>query len=271
MDKISLKAQVKATFDTVSDGYDSRALRFFSKGAVELACSLDLNGDERVLDVATGTGHTALTIAAGIPQGQATGIDLSPAMLERARQKASAQGLGNIEFIEMDMEALEFAAGSFDVATCAFGIFFIDEIDSLLSHIAQAVASGGKIATVTFQEDYFQPLAGVLFNRLAGYGVDNPPQNWKRVATEAGCRALFEQAGLNKIRVEPKNVGYHLESAEEWWDIVWNAGYRRLVSLLAADEQKHFKDEHLAEIETLRTPQGIWLDAGILITIGAKP
>lgn len=271
MDETDFKTQLKATFNTVSEGYDGQALRFFSGGAEHLAACLDLRGDERVLDVATGTGHTALFIAAQVPHGRVTGIDLSPGMLERARQKAGAQGLGNIEFIEMDMEALEFAAGSSDVATCAFGIFFIDEMDSLLSHIAEAVASGGKIATVTFQEDYFQPLAGVLFNRLAGYGVDNPPQNWKGVATEAGCRDLFEQAGLDNTRVEPRNVGYYLESAEEWWDIVWNAGYRRLVSLLAADEQKHFKDEHLAEIETLRTAEGIWLDAGILITISAKP
>lgn len=268
MDEALRKTMLKETFDTVSEGYDSQALRFFTRGAKELAACLKLRGDERVLDVATGTGHTALSIAASLPQGLVTGVDLSPGMLERARQKAVAQNLGNVEFIEMDMEALGFATGSFDVATCAFGLFFVDDMESLLSHIAEAVTPGGRVAIVTFQEDYFQPLVDILFNRLASYYVYNPPQNWKRVASESGCRALFEQAGLDSVSVEPKNVGYYLESADEWWHIVWNAGFRRFVNQLPANEQQRFKREHLLEIDSLMTSDGIWLDVGILITIG---
>ena len=63
-----------------------------------------------------------------------------------------------------------------------------------------------------------------------------------------------------------QNVGYHLADAEEWWDIVWNAGYRRMVSPLSTTEQARFKEEHLREIEALRTDQGIRLDVGVLFT-----
>ena len=207
MDETDFKTQLKATFNTVSEGYDGQALRFFSGGAEHLAACLDLRGDERVLDVATGTGHTALFIAAQVPHGRVTGIDLSPGMLERARQKAGAHNLGNVEFIKMDMEALGFAEDSFDVAACAFGIFFVEDMVSLLSRIAKVVKPRGRVAIATFQEDYFQPLSEMLLDRLASYGIQRPAQGWKRVATEAGCRALFEQAGLHNINVEQRNVG----------------------------------------------------------------
>jgi hypothetical protein len=65
-------------------------------------------------------------------------------------------------------------------------------------------------------------------------------------------------------------VGYYLESADEWWDIVWNAGFRRLVAQLSPQDRERFKQEHLLEIGALRTDKGIWLDVGVLYTAGTK-
>jgi SAM-dependent methyltransferase len=168
------------------------------------------------------------------------------------------------------MQNLGFPAGSFDVAVCAFGIFFVEDMDAQLSRIVSAVKPGGRVMISNFQENYFHPLKDLFINRLAVYGVQNPPQSWKRIAHEAGCRQLFETAGLANIRVEQKNVGYYLGSADEWWDIVWNAGYRRLVGQLSELERGRFKQEHLREVEALRTNDGIWLDVGVLFTIGTK-
>ena len=75
---------------------------------------------------------------------------------------------------------------------------------------------------------------------------------------------------LTDITVEKKNVGYYLESAEQWWDIVWNAGFRRMMSRLTPDDQERFKQEHLREVELLRTEKGIWLDVGVLYTTGTR-
>jgi hypothetical protein len=73
------------------------------------------------------------------------------------------------------------------------------------------------------------------------------------------------------VSVETRDVGYFLDSAEEWWDIVWNAGFRRYVTQLPENGKKWFKKEHLQEIENLRTKDGIRLDIGVLYTIGTKP
>ena len=169
------------------------------------------------------------------------------------------------------MQALPFPAGSFDAAICAFGIFFVMDMETQLSHIASRVRPGGRVMISNFQADYFHPLKDMFIDRLSAYGVQNPPQAWKRISNEEGCRQLFETAGLDDIRVEKRNVGYHLGSAGEWWEIVWNAGYRRLVAQLSEKEQERFKREHLDEVDALRTKDGIWLDVGVLYTSGVKP
>ncbi|HAR42634.1 MAG TPA: methyltransferase type 11 [Bdellovibrionales bacterium] len=265
-----MKALLKQMFDTVSGGYDNKALRFFPKSAEHMADLLNLRGNEHILDVACGTGHASLAIAPKLPKGRITAVDLSPGMLDQARRKTASEDIRNVEFLERDMQDLGFDNGAFDAAVCAFGIFFVEDMDAQLSHIASAVRPGGRIMITSFQNDYFQPLRDMLFDRLAAYGVQNPPHAWKRVSNEAGCRQLFKKAGLTNVRVEAKNVGYYLDNANEWWDIVWNAGYRRMVGQLPANDQERFKQEHLAEIEALRNGDGIWLDVEVLFTVGTK-
>jgi ubiquinone/menaquinone biosynthesis C-methylase UbiE len=270
MDEQQHKAILKETFDTVSGGYDRKALRFFPDSAGHMADILGLRGDEHVLDVACGTGHASLAVARMLPRGRVTAVDFSSGMLDRARQKAASLALGNIEFIERDMQNLGFPAGSFDVAVSAFGIFFIEDMETQLSHIASVVRPGGRIMITNFQESYFQPLRDLLFSRIESYGVQRSPQPWKRIANEAGCRQLFEKAGIADIRVEKKNIGYYLHNAEQWWDVVWNAGFRRMVGQLTEENQARFKREHLTEIEAQKTDKGIWLDVGVLYTVGTK-
>ncbi len=270
MNEDQRKAIIKDTFDTVSTGYDGKALRFFPKTAKHLAACLNLRGDEHVLDVATGTGHAALSIAACLPQGRVTGVDFSSSMLNQARRKAISLNSRNVEFLEGDMQALGFPAGLFDVAVCSFGIFFVDNMETQLSNIVATVKPGGQVAITSFQENYFHPLIDLMADRLTSYGAQIPPQTWKRIATEEGCRRLFEQTGLQNIRVEQKNVGYYLTNANEWWDIIWNGGFRRIVNQLSAENQERFMGEHLQEVSALRTRDGIWLDVGVLFTIGMK-
>ena len=271
MDEEQRRTMMQETFNAVSGGYDSKALRFFPESANYLADVLGLRGDEQVLDVATGTGHAALSVAPRLQRGRVTGVDFSSGMLEQARKKAAAMNIGNVDFVEMDMQALTFPTGRFDAAICAFGIFFVEDMDTQLAHIAAAVKPGGTVAISGFQENFFHPLVDMMYGVLERYGIQKPPQTWRRIATEEGCRELFKKAGISKVRVEKKNVGYHLDSAEEWWDVIWNAGFRRLVNQLSPRDRDAFKGEHLQEVDALRTTDGIWLDVGVLYAIGTKP
>lgn len=262
---------IRETFNTVAVGYDHPALRFFPDSARHLAASLALRGDEQVLDVATGTGSAALALSAHLPHGAVTAIDFSADMLAKARAKAAEGGVRNVQFIEMDMQALDFTPGRFDAAVSAFGIFFVEDMTVQLCHIAEQVRPGGKIMVCGFYEDAFLPLVELFLARIEHYGVERPPLSWKRIGSEEKARALFKDAGLTRIRVHCQDLGYFLPDSEAWWQVIWNAGFRGLVNQLAPADRERFKQEHLAEIEPFCGADGLWLDVKVVYAMGSRP
>jgi hypothetical protein len=66
-------------------------------------------------------------------------------------------------------------------------------------------------------------------------------------------------------------VEYSLPDAEAWWAVIWNAGFRRMVCQLSPSDQERFRREHFREVAALATSEGIWLDVGVLFTVGRKP
>lgn len=110
----------------------------------------------------------------------------------------------------------------------------------------------------------------LVFQRFAQFGIEKPPLAWKRISTEEKLSALFQSANLTEIKVQRKNLGYYLSGADEWWDLIWFAGFRSLVNQLTPQQLEKFKTEHLAEIQNLATTDGIWLDVEVLYAIGVK-
>lgn len=268
MDEQERKAMLRKTFDTISTGYDSPALRFFPRSAEHLASHLGLRGSEHVLDVASGTGTSAIALAKNLPKGQVTGVDFSEGMLRQAEAKMEARGIKNVKFHRMDMQELDFPVGHFDAAVCSFGVFFVEDMMGQVRLIADKVMKGGRFLMTTFDEGTFSPLADTLFSRLREYGIEVPPEGKKRLYTPEQCESLFKGAGLGDVRVGREEVGYFLKDAEDWWNVVWNAGFRRFISQLPEDRKDRFRHEHLSDIEALATTEGVWLRVDVLYTTG---
>jgi ubiquinone/menaquinone biosynthesis C-methylase UbiE len=95
----------------------------------------------RVLDVATGAGHTAAAIAPKV--AEVVAIDIAPAMLARTQELAVARGLHNLKTALMDVEALQFPEACFDAVTCRIAPHHFLDIDRAIAEIARVLRTGG--------------------------------------------------------------------------------------------------------------------------------
>jgi ubiquinone/menaquinone biosynthesis C-methylase UbiE len=175
--------------------------------------ALDLNSNMRVLDVAAGNGNVSLAAARRWCSVIAT--DYVPALLERARERATADRL-SIEFREADAEALPFAAESFDIVVSTFGVMFTPDQDRAAAEMIRVCRHGGKIGLANWTPDGF---IGQLFKTI---GKHMPPPPGAKSPALWGTRArlgeLFEQHAA-AIETVQRHFVFRYRSAEHWLDV----------------------------------------------------
>ena len=118
------KAKAAETYNAAADHFDDPPLAFWERIGRRTVERLNLPKGSNVLDVACGTGASALPAAEIVgPTGTVVGADLAEHMLELGRAKAKMRGLTNITFLTGDMTALEYSDDHFDAVVCEFGVF----------------------------------------------------------------------------------------------------------------------------------------------------
>lgn len=161
---------------------------------------------QRVLDVAAGTGNTAIHAAqAG---ADVVASDLTPEQFAAGRREAAACGV-ELEWVEADVEALPFADGQFDVVTSSFGAIFAPDHRSVAAELVRVCRPGGTIGMLNFTPDgliveFFGALAPFMPSPPLG---SLPPPLW---GSEEHVRSMFgdrvQSLGLTR--------GWYVERAE---------------------------------------------------------
>jgi SAM-dependent methyltransferase len=137
--------------------------------AAQLVKFAQVSAGQRVLDVACGTGVVAVTAA--LRGAKACGLDLTPALLERAEKNAQIAGV-NVEFVEGDAEALPYPNASFDVVLSQFGHIFAPRPAVAISEMLRVLKRGGRIAFSTWPPEHF---TGRMFALVARHMPPLPP------------------------------------------------------------------------------------------------
>lgn len=179
----------------------------------QLCEALDLRPGSAVLDVAAGNGNA--TLAAARRWCDVTSTDYVPALLERARARAAADGL-TITFREADAEALPFPDASFDVVMSTFGVMFTPDQDKAASELLRVCKPGGKIGLANWTPEGF---IGQVFKTLGRHlpppaGVKSPVL-W---GTKARLDEMFD-AGAREIAADPRMFMFRYRSARHWLDV----------------------------------------------------
>ena len=186
--------------------------------AEQLIESLDVHSTDRVLDVATGSGNAAL--AAARRSCEVVGIDYVPSLLERARERAIAEGV-QAQFEDGDAEAIPFEDDSFDVVTSVFGSMFAPNQEAAASELARVTRPEGKIGLVTHTpEGYIGNVFKVIGKHVPPPAGLRSPIQW---GTEGRLRELFGDA-IAELRVEKRHMTFRYRSPQTWVDY-WRRYY----------------------------------------------
>ena len=234
-----------------------------------------------VLDIATGTGEPALTIAKTVGvRGRVVGVDLSPDMLEVARERMTSQALKNVTFqVNEDDHLPAFRDDSFDAAVCRFGLMFMPNPVAVLRGIRRILKAGRKASASVWgppeRAQFFMTIMTVVSKHVPESkpipsGIVGSPF---AIPSSAMLEDIFTKAGFSDYSSEITEVAaVQTDSAEEYWE--WmseSAG--PIVSLLSKLSEKKRETIRKDVIETVRDmfPEGpVRLTGEVIVGTGTK-
>jgi len=241
-------AQAARTWGAGGEKYDeiSRGIADAIEHAVD---ALDPQPGERVLDVATGTGWAARSIAAR--GAVVTGVDLGAEVIEAARQLSAG-----IDFRIGDAEALPFPDNHFDAVISTFGVMFARNPEAVAAELARVVRPGGRISLANWANEgsVHEMFKLIGSHKPAGQNPAPSPFEWGKTA-----RVLELLGGHFDVEFEVGTSFFRPESAEHAW-ATFSTGFGPVVTLLdVLDEEKAaaLEADFIAFHETARTNSGI--------------
>ncbi len=204
------KELLKKAFATQAESYTHPLKARYLENVAPIIELVGPRRSDRLLDVATGSGFTALGFA-GLVRS-VVGVDVAPEAVKVAKRQAAARGVGNAEFRVAEMEKLPFAAGSFEIVTCRFTFHHFSDPERVLLEMKRVLAPGGRIMLydiLTSPDDR----KARIHNRIE----KTRDSSHVRMLQAKEFLALFERTGLE---VRAKTVLLTKREFGEWMEVV---------------------------------------------------
>jgi SAM-dependent methyltransferase len=216
-DGVDMQALREAGRKTWSEGDFAVVAAIVVMASEELVEALDVVPDERVLDVACGSGNAAIA-ASRRSWGNVVGVDFVPALLERGRERAAAERL-DVEFVEGDAAELPFGDGEFDVVTSVFGAMFAPDQKQAAAELLRVCRPGGRLGMANWVPDSpVSQLFAIVAKHVPPPPGFKPPVLW---GTEDHVRELFGD-GVTDLRFERKASRQPFRSMDHYLEIFRN-------------------------------------------------
>lgn len=208
-DPVKYKETTRAQWDAAAEAWHRWGPTLASWLGPATDLMLDMAGvgpGARVLDVAAGAGEQTLAAARRVgPTGSVLATDISPSILDFARQAAQGAGLANVETRVMDGEALDLADHSFDIVISRVGLIYFPDQQKALSGMRRVLKPGGRVAAITYstadRNEFFSIPVAIIRER-AGLPAPLPGQPGPFSLGGPGVlEQAFGKAGFRDVRV----------------------------------------------------------------------
>jgi ubiquinone/menaquinone biosynthesis C-methylase UbiE len=243
-----------------------------------LIAEAEITSRRAVLDVATGPGEPALSIANLVgPEGRVVGVDAVPQMVEAARREGNRRGYRNASFEVALADKLPFPANTFDAVVSRFGVMlFPSPVDSV-REMLRVLKPGGRAAMAVWHFAERNPFHYVVSRVIQRY-VDSPPPvpdspDAFRFASPGKLLTVLSQAGAAATSEHLLRFSIQAPlAAEDFWTLrsEMSDNLRTKLAILSKQQMSEVKREVIEALSGYSTDRGISFPAEVLIVSGAK-
>lgn len=230
-----------------------------------------------VLDIACGTGEPAISLAALLAgEGEVVGVDISPAPLKIAEERASQRGLSNARFEQANAHHLPFADNSFDCITSRLGVMFFSDLPRALGEMRRVLKPTGRAILLVWgpkDQPYFQTTIGTILRMLPNAVTPESGRKMFALADNATLTQALRQAGFLQVKEELVTVPWTwMGTPEEVWEYFQDVAvpFASLLQSIPAARRPEIDAEVLKAIRQYYDGTSIKFTATVNIAVAVK-
>jgi SAM-dependent methyltransferase len=241
---------------------------------VEYACPLP---GMRVLDLASGTGEPAITLATRVgPEGSVTALDLSQDLLEIAEKRARSRGLKNFSTQPGDAHSLPFPDDNFDLGTSRFGVMFFRDPRKAIGELRRVLRTGARacfLAWGRFDQPYWKSMMGVVHRNVGGPLLPPDGPNPFRFAERGSLSEMLRLSGFGSVEEQTVTLPWVWPGpADEVWQQMKAVAvpFRPLLDRVPAERWPEIDAEVSREVTRYFDGEKISFGAEVILASGRK-
>ena len=230
-----------------------------------------------VLDVASGTGEPAISIAVLLDgTGRVVASDISGGPLKVGEERARERGLTNIEFVTADVHHLPFAAGEFHRVTSRLGVMFFADFPQALREIHRVLKPNGRaslLAWGSMQQPYFETTLGTVLRSLPEISMPASGANMFRFGEAGVLSGLLREAGFGSVEEKTTKVAWNWPGAPEdlweWFQEV-TIPFKPLFAAIPAERRAEVDARVVAELTSRYDSREVGFEATIVLASATR-
>jgi SAM-dependent methyltransferase len=231
----------------------------------------------RVIDVASGTGEPAISLAMRVGEhGHVTALDLSADLLEIAAGRARTRGLKNFTTQQADAHSLPFPEDTFDLATSRFGVMFFEDPVLALGDLRRVLRPGARacfLAWGSFDQPYWQSMMGVVHRHVGGPLLQPDGADPFRYARPGSLAAVLQGAGFDGVEEETKTLPWAWSGpVEEVWEYAQSVSvpFRAMLERVPAEQWPEIHADVHAALRKYSDGEKIEFGVSVVLASGKK-